>query len=41
MHDQRNLTEDAVLRAQTAMANRLIAEQPATIARTNPQMETD
>jgi hypothetical protein len=33
MHDQRNLTQDAVLRAQIAMANRLIAEQSATIAR--------
>ena len=27
MHDQRNLTQDAILRAQIAMANRLIAEQ--------------
>jgi len=25
MHDQRNLTRDAVLRAKIAMANRLIA----------------
>jgi hypothetical protein len=33
MHDQRNLTQDAVLRAQIAMANRLIAQQSAAIAR--------
>jgi hypothetical protein len=33
MHDQRNLTPDAVLRAQIAMANRLIAQQSAAIAR--------
>ena len=33
MHDQRNLTQDAVLRAQIAMANSLIAQQSAAIAR--------
>jgi hypothetical protein len=33
MHDRRNLTQDAVLRAQIAMANRLIAQQSAAIAR--------
>ena len=27
MHDQRNLTQDVALRAQIAMANRLIAQQ--------------
>ena len=32
MHEQRNLTKDAVLRAQIAMANRLFAEQSATLA---------
>ena len=32
MHDQRDLTQDAVLRAQIATANRLIA-QSAAIAR--------
>jgi len=39
MHDQRNLTQDAVLRAQIAMANRLIAEQSATIARAQSAIE--
>jgi hypothetical protein len=39
MHDQRNLTKDAVLRAQIAMANRLIAEQSATIARAHSAIE--
>ena len=39
MHDQRNLTRDAVLRAQIAMANRLIAEQSATIARAHSAIE--
>ena len=39
MHDQRNLTRDAVLRAQIAMANRLIAEQSATIARAQSAIE--
>ena len=39
MHDQRNLTQDAVLRAQVAMANRLIAEQSATIARAHSAIE--
>jgi hypothetical protein len=33
MHDQRELTQDAVLRAQIAMANRLLAQQSAAIAR--------
>jgi hypothetical protein len=39
MHDQRNLTQDAVLRAQIAMANRLIAEQSAVIARARSAIE--
>jgi hypothetical protein len=39
MHDQRNLTQDAVLRARIAMANRLIAEQSATIARAHSAIE--
>ena len=39
MHDQRNLTQDDVLRAQIAMANRLIAEQSATIARAHSAIE--
>ena len=39
MHDQRNLTQDAVLRAQIALANRLIAEQSATIARAHSAIE--
>ena len=39
MHDQRNLTQDAVLRAQVAIANRLIAEQSATIARAHSAIE--
>jgi hypothetical protein len=39
MHDQRNLTQDAVLRAQIAMANRLIAEQSAVIARAHSAIE--
>jgi hypothetical protein len=33
MHDQRDLTQDAVLRAQIAMANGLIAQQSAAIAK--------
>ena len=33
MHDRRDLTQDAILRAQIAMANRLIAEQSAAIVR--------
>jgi hypothetical protein len=33
MHDPRNLTQDAILRAQIAMASRLFAEQAAAIAR--------
>ena len=39
MHDQRNLTQDAVLRAQIAIANRLIAEQSAVIARAHSAIE--
>jgi hypothetical protein len=39
MHDQRNLTQDAVLRAQIAMVNRLIAERSATIARAHSAIE--
>jgi hypothetical protein len=39
MHDQRNQTQDAVLRAQIAMANRLVAEQSATIARAHSAIE--
>jgi hypothetical protein len=39
MRDQRNLTQDAVLRAQIAMVNRLIAEQSATIARAHSAIE--
>lgn len=39
MHDQRDLTQDAVLRAQIAMANWLIAEQSAAIARTHSAIE--
>ena len=39
MHDQRNLTKDAVLRAQIAIANRLIAEQSAMIASAHSAIE--
>ena len=39
MHDQRNLMQDAVLRAQIAIANRLIAEQSAVIARAHSAIE--
>jgi hypothetical protein len=39
MHDQRNLTQDAVLRAQIAMANRLVAAQSTTIARAHSAIE--
>ena len=39
MHDQRHLTQDAVLCAQIAMANRLIAEQSAAIARAHSAIE--
>jgi hypothetical protein len=39
MHDQRNLTQDAVLRAQIAMANRFIAEQSVRIARAHSAIE--
>ena len=37
--DQRDLTQDVVLRAQVAMANRLIAEQSAAIARAHSAIE--
>ena len=33
MRDQRNLTQDAVLRAQIATANKLIVEQSVAFAR--------
>ena len=33
MHDPRHLTQSAILRAQIAMANQLIAEQTAAVAR--------
>jgi hypothetical protein len=39
MHDQRNVTQDAVLRAQIAMANRFIAEQSVRIARAHSAIE--
>ena len=39
MHDQRDLTQDAVLRAQIATANRLIAQQSAAIARAHSAVE--
>jgi hypothetical protein len=39
MHDQRHLTQDAVLRAQIAMANRFIAEQSAAVARAHSAIE--
>jgi hypothetical protein len=39
MHDQRNLTQDAVLRAQIAIAKWLIAEQSAVIARAHSAIE--
>ena len=39
MRDQRDLTQDAVLRAQIAMANRLIAEQSVAIARAHSAIE--
>jgi hypothetical protein len=39
MHDQRALTQEAVLRAQIAMANRLIAKQSAAIARAHSAIE--
>ena len=39
MHDQRNLTHDAVLRAQIVMASRFIAEQSAAIARAHSAIE--
>jgi hypothetical protein len=37
--DRRDLTQDAVLRAQIAVANRLIAEQSAAIARAHSAIE--
>jgi DNA-directed RNA polymerase specialized sigma24 family protein len=39
MHDRRDLAQDAVLRAQIAIANRLIAEQSAVIARAHSAIE--
>ena len=39
MHDQRNLTHDAVLRMQIAMTNLLTAEQSAAIARAHSAIE--
>jgi hypothetical protein len=39
MHDQRDLTQDAVLRAQIATANRLIAQQSGAIARAHSAIE--
>jgi hypothetical protein len=39
MHDQRHLTQDAVLRMQIAMANRLIAKQSAAVARARSPIE--
>ena len=39
MHDQRNLTQDAILRAQIAMAKRLIAAQSGAIARAHSAIE--
>jgi hypothetical protein len=39
MHDQRNLTQDAVLRAQVATAKKLIAEQSVAIARAHSAIE--
>jgi hypothetical protein len=39
MHNQHNSTQDSVRRAQIAIANRLIAEQSATIARAHSAIE--
>ncbi len=39
MRDQRDLTQDAVLRVQIAMANRLIDQQSAAIARAHSAIE--
>ena len=39
MHDQRELTQDTVLRAQIAMANNFIAEQSVRIARAHSAIE--
>ena len=39
MHDQRHLTQDAVLRMQIAMTNLLTAEQSAAIARAHSAIE--
>jgi hypothetical protein len=39
MRDQRDLTQDAVLRAQIATANKLIAEQSAAFARAHSAIE--
>ena len=39
MRDQRDLTQDAVLRAQIATANKLIAEQSVAFARAHSAIE--
>ena len=39
MRDQRDLTQDAVLRAQIATVNKLIAEQSVAIARAHSAIE--
>jgi hypothetical protein len=39
MHDQRNLTQDALLGAEIVMADSLIAEQLATIAKAHSAIE--
>src|SRR5262245_23771624 len=39
MHDQRHLTQDAVLRMQIAMTNLLTAKQSAAIARAHSAIE--
>jgi hypothetical protein len=39
MRDQLDLTQDAVLRAQIAMANKLIAEQSVAFARAHSAIE--
>ena len=39
MYDQLNLTQDAVLRAQIATANKLIAEQSVAFARAHSAID--
>jgi hypothetical protein len=39
MNDRRNLTQDVVLRAQIATANKLIAEQSVALARAHSAIE--